>query len=592
MCVYTPFPGLADHDNESDIALPPRVIDLASTFPLLFFMLLSNSGSLARRLQVINLAQEGKSLSDVATAYSLPLCLRRIAPDACTTALPWVDWSASAAHQLANHIPEGAAETGNWLTGVFYAARNCHEGFALWLARQRPLFGQVTLDTRLLMPLALYAWHSTQSDGPLASINVTPWSQQFGLPRAMDEADAWLSRLHMLTLSGSYPIADCWLKPGSIGHYDFVPITTYDQLISERVAMQNCLHTYVDRVADGTCRVFAVKTGGCSVATLELNRQVGSGIVHVAQLKGPGNVKAPAEILAAARLWAESQDERLIAPVRRPTDATTAARLADWLKPYRSAIGQPDRVALPSAALLRTSLGLLRRHLVATARMATLPTGSMPAGTVAGNFSIDDATAARIRLDLRMRVGEDVYQAWFRSLEFDSFDGATVRTSVPVRFLRSWINEHFLDALRASCAVAFPGLQGVEIEHRRHHAGADLQPPMALFAAVHAVPHQGLHLAGIDRIMAVVSERYRITHADIVSERRQRDVVRARQVGMYLAHALTTGSLPDIGRRFGNRDHTTVLNAIRRIEQLIEGDVRFRAEMEELRRIVQREPRR
>ncbi|MFL5295879.1 MAG: chromosomal replication initiator protein DnaA [Phenylobacterium sp.] len=72
----------------------------------------------------------------------------------------------------------------------------------------------------------------------------------------------------------------------------------------------------------------------------------------------------------------------------------------------------------------------------------------------------------------------------------------------------------------------------------------------------------------VDQIQKTVSEHYNLKQADLISERRARAVARPRQVAMWLAKQITTRSLPDIGRRFGGRDHTTVLHAVRRIEQL------------------------
>jgi chromosomal replication initiator protein len=72
----------------------------------------------------------------------------------------------------------------------------------------------------------------------------------------------------------------------------------------------------------------------------------------------------------------------------------------------------------------------------------------------------------------------------------------------------------------------------------------------------------------VDMIQKTVAEHYSLTQADLISERRARAVARPRQVAMWLAKQVTTRSLPDIGRRFGGRDHTTVLHAVRRIESL------------------------
>jgi len=72
----------------------------------------------------------------------------------------------------------------------------------------------------------------------------------------------------------------------------------------------------------------------------------------------------------------------------------------------------------------------------------------------------------------------------------------------------------------------------------------------------------------VDMIQKAVAEHYALKQADLISERRARAVARPRQVAMWLAKQITTRSLPDIGRRFGGRDHTTVLHAVRRIEAL------------------------
>jgi chromosomal replication initiator protein len=72
----------------------------------------------------------------------------------------------------------------------------------------------------------------------------------------------------------------------------------------------------------------------------------------------------------------------------------------------------------------------------------------------------------------------------------------------------------------------------------------------------------------VDQIQKAVAEHYGLTQADMISERRARAVARPRQAAMWIAKQITTRSLPDIGRRFGGRDHTTVLHAVRRIEEL------------------------
>lgn len=72
----------------------------------------------------------------------------------------------------------------------------------------------------------------------------------------------------------------------------------------------------------------------------------------------------------------------------------------------------------------------------------------------------------------------------------------------------------------------------------------------------------------IATIQTVVAAYYGMSRLELISDRRAREVARPRQVAMWIAKKLTTRSLPDIGQRFGGRDHTTVLHAVRRIEAL------------------------
>ncbi|HMN38470.1 MAG TPA: chromosomal replication initiator protein DnaA [Hyphomicrobium sp.] len=90
----------------------------------------------------------------------------------------------------------------------------------------------------------------------------------------------------------------------------------------------------------------------------------------------------------------------------------------------------------------------------------------------------------------------------------------------------------------------------------------------------------------IEDILRIISRHYGVSKGDLLSQRRHRSVVWPRQIGMYLAKQLTARSLPEIGRRFGNRDHTTVLHAIRKIEGEISDNPRLRDELEELKKLL------
>jgi chromosomal replication initiator protein len=91
----------------------------------------------------------------------------------------------------------------------------------------------------------------------------------------------------------------------------------------------------------------------------------------------------------------------------------------------------------------------------------------------------------------------------------------------------------------------------------------------------------------IDEIQRRVAEHFNIKMAEMTSTRRARVVARPRQVAMYLAKQLTPRSLPEIGRKFGGRDHTTVMHAVKKIEELIASDRALGEDVELLRRMLQ-----
>lgn len=90
----------------------------------------------------------------------------------------------------------------------------------------------------------------------------------------------------------------------------------------------------------------------------------------------------------------------------------------------------------------------------------------------------------------------------------------------------------------------------------------------------------------IEEIIKTVSRHFGVSKPDILSQRRHRSVVWPRQIGMYLSKQLTARSLPEIGRRFGNRDHTTVLHAIRKIDKELDANPRLRDELEDLKKML------
>ena len=90
----------------------------------------------------------------------------------------------------------------------------------------------------------------------------------------------------------------------------------------------------------------------------------------------------------------------------------------------------------------------------------------------------------------------------------------------------------------------------------------------------------------VDKIQNTVSNYFNISYEEMLSQRRSRPLARPRQIAMYLSKKLTTRSLPEIGRRFSNRDHTTVIHAVKTITRLSEKDEEMKKNINEIRNLL------
>lgn len=91
----------------------------------------------------------------------------------------------------------------------------------------------------------------------------------------------------------------------------------------------------------------------------------------------------------------------------------------------------------------------------------------------------------------------------------------------------------------------------------------------------------------VEEIQRKVAEHYNVRLSDMIGPKRLRTIARPRQVAMYLAKQLTNRSLPDIGRRFGGRDHTTIMHGVRKIEELMSADSQLADDVQMLKRLLQ-----
>lgn len=94
------------------------------------------------------------------------------------------------------------------------------------------------------------------------------------------------------------------------------------------------------------------------------------------------------------------------------------------------------------------------------------------------------------------------------------------------------------------------------------------------------------HVSAVKYIVSVVAAFYNVSVRDILSQRRSRDVMKPRQIAMYLAKTLTIRSLPEIGRIIGGRDHTTILHGVRKITRELEKDRELARDIAQITRVL------
>ena len=176
-------------------------------------------------------------------------------------------------------------------------------------------------------------------------------------------------------------------------------------------------------------------------------------------------------------------------------------------------------------------------------------------------------TDYELRLGILQSKVRDVFRAQYPDLVIADgvLEFLAHRISTNVRVLEGALTRLF----------AFASLVGTS---RSHGSGAGL-PADVLRASERKM--------SIEEIQRKVAEHYNIRLSDMIGPKRVRNFARPRQVAMYLCKQLTSRSLPEIGRHFGGRDHTTVMHGVRRIEELRKQDAQIADDVEMLRRTLE-----
>ena len=93
-------------------------------------------------------------------------------------------------------------------------------------------------------------------------------------------------------------------------------------------------------------------------------------------------------------------------------------------------------------------------------------------------------------------------------------------------------------------------------------------------------------MINVESIQNLVADYFNLNIKEMLSPRRSRSLARPRQIAMYLSKQHTTNSLPDIGRKFSNRDHTTVIHAVKKIDELMRKDNEIKHSVDEIKKKI------
>ncbi|NOT39941.1 MAG: hypothetical protein HOP13_05560 [Alphaproteobacteria bacterium] len=190
----------------------------------------------------------------------------------------------------------------------------------------------------------------------------------------------------------------------------------------------------------------------------------------------------------------------------------------------------------------------------------------------------------RVRAVLHAELGEHRYRMWIAPISLKAADEGRVVLHCTTPFHHANVQEKFGDRIRALIAQFSRIERPVDFVLDRQTP--EPRDPQALFDGTAQPPAITAKRVTVDMVKRQVAERYGVSQTDLESKSRKREVVRPRQIVMYIARQLTDQSFPQIARRLGPRDHSTILHGDRLIARMVAEDSAFAAEMEALKRSI------
>lgn len=303
-------------------AIHPRLADLAVSFPGLLVALALPAPRLDPK-PVIAATVAGEPLCAIAQAAHVPMWMRKLPIGAFTGPLPYVRCATARRsskdfhRRISTAIPRSPVIASTWLPAVLEAFDTGTEAAAIWLAHHLK-DRRTTVSTKDVRLLMLWAWYATTTHGACPDVPRARWHQHLPLMRALDLADDWFLTVRMHGHLAAAPVKDIWCEAKTIDGYDFLPITTSQDITAEAEAMKHCLATHgcAFLLCTNRARFWSIRKDDARVATCEVQGGTPDMFPRIKQLKGYRNASVAPEVRAAAWRWLRSHDLHDIEPAR------------------------------------------------------------------------------------------------------------------------------------------------------------------------------------------------------------------------------------------------------------------------------------